>query len=108
MKHACNSQGAGLNFGESLSYRQGLKPDTLPCVKISKIANKCFYYKVLLQLLTFSKATFVGAKTVKGPGPLRVSTRPAALTAARRVENLELDTTSSAIVGGTDLFMSTL
>src|ERR1700722_20664794 len=31
------------------------------------------------------KAALVGAKTVKGPAPLRVSTRPAALTAATRV-----------------------
>src|ERR1019366_942967 len=32
-----------------------------------------------------SKASLVGAKTVNGPGPSRVSTRPAALTAATRV-----------------------
>src|ERR1700684_147458 len=34
---------------------------------------------------SLSKASLVGAKTVKGPGPDRVSTRPAALTAATRV-----------------------
>src|SRR5277367_6448112 len=34
---------------------------------------------------SFAKASSVGAKTVKGPGLLRVSTRPAALTAATRV-----------------------
>jgi hypothetical protein len=33
----------------------------------------------------FAKAALVGAKTVKGPGPCRVSTRPAALTAATSV-----------------------
>src|ERR1700728_1788146 len=34
---------------------------------------------------SLAKASSVGAKTVKGPGLLRVSTRPAALTAATRV-----------------------
>ena len=32
-----------------------------------------------------AKAAFVGAKIVKGPVPLRVSTRPAAVTAVTRV-----------------------
>jgi hypothetical protein len=32
-----------------------------------------------------AKASFVGAKTVKGPSPFRVSTRPAAVTAETRV-----------------------
>ena len=34
---------------------------------------------------SLAKASLVGAKTVKGPGELSVSTRPAALTAATRV-----------------------
>jgi hypothetical protein len=34
---------------------------------------------------SFAKAALVGAKTVKGPGPDRVSTRPAAFTAATSV-----------------------
>ncbi len=34
---------------------------------------------------SLAKASLVGAKTVNGPGELRVSTRPAALTAATRV-----------------------
>ena len=34
---------------------------------------------------SLSKAAFVGANTVKGPGPDRVSTRPAAFTAATSV-----------------------
>ena len=34
-----------------------------------------------------AKAASVGAKTVKGPPVLRVSTSPAALTAAFEVEN---------------------
>src|SRR5665213_3451006 len=34
---------------------------------------------------SFPNAASVGAKTVKGPGPLSVSTRPAALTAATSV-----------------------
>jgi hypothetical protein len=34
---------------------------------------------------SLSKAAFVGAKTVKGPAPFNVSTRPAALTAATSV-----------------------
>ena len=33
---------------------------------------------------SLAKASLVGAKTVNGPGPLRVSTRPAALTAATK------------------------
>ena len=40
--------------------------------------------------LTLSNASLVGAKTVKGPAEARVSTKPAALTAARRVENLKI------------------
>ena len=34
---------------------------------------------------SFSKAALVGAKTVNGPAPWSVSTRPAALTAATSV-----------------------
>ena len=56
-------------------------------------------------MLTFSNAVLVGAKTVKGPGPARVSTNPAALTAARRVENLGLVDTNSAMDFG--LFFTT-
>jgi len=39
----------------------------------------------------------VGAKTVKGPSPARVSARPAADTAASRVENSGAVETSSAM-----------
>ena len=39
--------------------------------------------------LTLSKASLVGAKRVKGPAEARVSTRPAAFTAANKVENLK-------------------
>ena len=42
--------------------------------------------------LTLSKASFVGAKTVKGPSEASVSTRPAAFTAANKVENLRIKT----------------
>ena len=48
-------------------------------------------------LYTLSKAELVGAKTVKGPSPARVSTRSAACTAANRVENWGEATTSSAM-----------
>ncbi len=41
---------------------------------------------VALEIL--AKASLVGAKTVKGPLPDSVSARPAADTAANRVENL--------------------
>ena len=37
---------------------------------------------------SLSKAALVGAKTVKGPGPDSVSTRPAAFTAATSVVRL--------------------
>ena len=40
--------------------------------------------------LTLSNASLVGANTVKGPGEARVSTRPAAFTAANNVENLKI------------------
>jgi hypothetical protein len=36
---------------------------------------------------SLANASSVGANTVKGPGPLRVSTRPAALTAVTSVLN---------------------
>ena len=39
--------------------------------------------------LTLSKASLVGAKRVKDPAEARVSTRPAAFTAANKVENLK-------------------
>ena len=42
--------------------------------------------------LTLSKASLVGAKTVKGPSEASVSTRPAAFTAANKVENLRIRT----------------
>ena len=35
---------------------------------------------------SFAKAALVGAKTVNGPGPDRVSTRPAAFTAVTSVD----------------------
>merc|ERR1719362_1415563 len=44
-----------------------------------------------------AKASLVGAKTVKGPSLVRVSTRPAALTAARRVESWGVAMASSAM-----------
>ena len=37
-----------------------------------------------------AKASFVGAKMVNGPGPLRVSTRPAWVTAVTRVDSTGL------------------
>ena len=48
-------------------------------------------------ILTLSKAVLVGAKTVNGPSPARVSTKPAAFTAVRRVENLGLVETKSLL-----------
>ena len=41
---------------------------------------------------------FVGANTMKGPGPLRASSRSAPFTAVRRVENLGLLESRSATV----------
>jgi len=46
-----------------------------------------------------SKASFVGANTVSGPSPSSTSTSPAASTAARSVENLASDETTSTIDG---------
>ena len=46
---------------------------------------------------TLAKASLVGANTVKGPSPARVSTRPAALTAAKRVDNCGVAMASSAM-----------
>ena len=45
-----------------------------------------------------AKAELVGANTVKGPSPARVSTRSAAFTAANNVENSGEATTSSAML----------
>jgi hypothetical protein len=48
-----------------------------------------------------SKAAFVGAKTVKGPLLCKVSTRPAALTAATKVVwSLELTAFSTIFLDG--------
>ena len=44
-----------------------------------------------------AKASLVGAKTVKGPAPARVSTRPAAVTAATNVLNLSSPTAISTM-----------
>ena len=44
-----------------------------------------------------AKASLVGAKTVKGPAPARVSTRPAAVTAATSVLNLSSPTAISTM-----------
>ena len=46
--------------------------------------------QIQIHNLTLSNASLVGAKTVNGPADARVSTRPAALTAANRVENLKI------------------
>ena len=46
--------------------------------------------QIQIHNLTLSNASLVGAKRVKGPADARVSTRPAALTAANRVENLKI------------------
>merc|ERR1719225_2482927 len=51
--------------------------------------------KVALGIL--AKALLVGANTVKGPSPARVSTRPAAFTAAKRVERSGVAMASSAM-----------
>ena len=40
----------------------------------------------------------MGANTVKGPSPLKVSTSPAALTAATNVENSGFPAATSTIV----------
>jgi hypothetical protein len=45
-----------------------------------------------------AKASFVGAKTVNGPAPDRVSARPAAFTAATRVEKSGLAAAMSTMV----------
>ena len=45
------------------------------------------------------KAVLEGANTVKGPGEASVSTRPAADTAASRVENSGVPATRSTMVG---------
>ena len=45
----------------------------------------------------FAKASSVGAKTVKGPSPLSVSTRPAAFTAATSVLKLPAATAVSTM-----------
>src|SRR4028118_1335080 len=47
---------------------------------------------------SLAKAALVGAKTVKGPLPLSVSARPAAWTAATRVEKSGLPTATSTTV----------
>ena len=46
---------------------------------------------------SLANASSVGAKTVKGPFPLRVSTRPAALTAATSVLKLPAPTAVSTM-----------
>merc|ERR1719412_2504920 len=52
-------------------------------------------FRVVLGIL--AKALLVGANTVKGPSPARVSTRPAAFTAAKRVERSGVAIASSAM-----------
>ena len=47
---------------------------------------------------SFEKASSLGAKTVKGPGLLRASTRPAALTAVTRVLNEPAETAVSTML----------
>ena len=47
-----------------------------------------------------AKASSVGAKTVNGPSPESVSTRPASVTAATRVVKLPAPTATSTIVPG--------
>src|SRR4051794_37943680 len=53
-----------------------------------------------------AKASLVGAKMVKGPGPLRVSPRPAAVTAATRVERAGLF--DAAVAAGSSAIPSKL
>ena len=45
----------------------------------------------------FAKAASVGANTVNGPGPFRVSTRPAALSAVASVLNCPAETAVSTM-----------
>ena len=54
-----------------------------------------------------SNAELVGANTVNGPSEDRTSARSAALTAARRVENLGLVETSPAMVGTSAALVTT-
>merc|ERR1719273_300484 len=48
---------------------------------------------------TLANASLVGAKTVNVPSPLRVSTRPAALTAVTRVDKLGVAIAAAAMLG---------
>lgn len=54
-------------------------------------------YIVLLTLGILEKASSVGAKTVKGPGPLRVSIKPAAVKAVASVLKEPASTAVSTI-----------
>ena len=56
---------------------------------------------------TLSKAELVGANTVNGPSEDRTSTRSAALTAARSVENFGLVDTSPAMLGTSAALVTT-
>jgi hypothetical protein len=47
----------------------------------------------------------VGAKTVKGPGPFRVSTKFAAFTAVTRVEKPSVETAISTISGMVEILI---
>ena len=50
-----------------------------------------------------ANASLLGAKTVKGPSPLRVSTNPAAVTAVTRVDKSGVATAASTMVGKSSL-----
>merc|ERR1719424_735846 len=84
-------------------------PDTMPSVRsvlitlaITTCSSRIFFSCAVSAMMAFrfgilANAALFGAKTVNGPAPERVAARPAALTAATRVESVDTDDATSTM-----------
>ena len=84
----------------------GISPDTTAfgrtCLRSTAFSLSMFSgFKRSARVLAgiLAKASSLGAKTVNGPSPLRVSTNFAAVTALTRVDRFWFDTAASTMLG---------
>merc|ERR1712153_254393 len=90
-----------------LTAWKGAKSFARTCVGTTwyvKMSTNCALFSGFIKESTTpagsaAKASFVGAKTVKGPGELRVSARSPATTAATKVDRAGTDSATSTMFG---------
>merc|ERR1719447_263716 len=90
---------SGLHGGGALGHVAGLESSSRDNMTEENSCEGILVSQEAVEglLRDLGKGVVGGANTVKGPSPARVSTRPAALTAAKRVESCGVAIASSAM-----------